>query len=165
MIYKVRLNNVNQSSENSFNKNNLVQVPNLITNSIFIKDLFMVDYKSKDERYLTFPSNKNYLMLLLKRSDCYDCYRDIPFWIGLDNISESLNVYTIIEKNDEHYMREFIPTNNIELPVLIDQDRKLFALLNDIENSYTPLLLFINKNGQIISATNSNYGQSSQQLN
>ncbi|TDQ11755.1 thioredoxin domain-containing protein [Pedobacter metabolipauper] len=101
---------------------------------------------------------QNHLFVLIGQGDCYDCYKDVPFWNSTQHLYDSLKVYVVISGGNEKYMKDFITANGIDVPVFIDTENQLFPVLKKIPNVYTPIVLFVNKQGDLVSATNSNYG-------
>lgn len=55
-------------------------------------------------------------------------------------------------------MKEFVPNHKIELPAIVDDSNYLFNIANNISDTYTPLYLFVRKDGKILYRSNSNYG-------
>ncbi|GEM_PF-3265203 len=134
---------------------NLLPAPLLLPSSLSLKEIKKggnVDIQIKNNL------KKNHIFILLTKGDCYDCYKDVSFWNRLQNISDSLKVFAVIKGEHEKYMQDFITSNGIHIPVLVDKNNTLFPVLEKIPNSYTPISLFINREGILLSATHSNYG-------
>lgn len=150
-IYVYRANNI--QGKIPVKKINRILPQDSLVSNISITNLF-----NEEKSMITFPKADNLFLILIRKGDCYDCYKDIPFWNTFDSLIENTNTFIVVQKDDTKYMKEFVPNHKIELPVIIDDSNNLFNIANNLSDTYTPLYLFVRKDGKILSISNSNYG-------
>lgn len=156
-----RLNTATLNVKDQVRIDNLMEIP-IELNSV----ISFVSADNNENVSLSFvddTTSLNYIFILLNKGDCYDCYRDIPFWNSLGDISSKVQPFVIIKPEDQKYMFEFIKGQNINVPILIDINNEIFTILDNIFNAYTPICIFVNDKGVVLAATKSNYGNKESQ--
>lgn len=151
-IYKFRSWNID---ENKIKKSK--SIDNIVSENISHQDIKLRELFNNENYTVQFPYPENVLFVLIKRGDCYDCYKDIPFLNRFSDRMDNTKTFIVVQKDETKYMKEFIPNNNIKLPVMIDESNKFFNIMDSLK-AYTPLYLFVRKDGEIIYKGNSNYG-------
>ncbi len=114
----------------------------------------------------TFPErveseSEYYLFVFFTPIDCYACFADVPFWTELrQGFAADMQVIGITTSSSAERSQYFVKKQEIDIPVLYDEERRLFNVLTDIGYPVTPLTLLTNKEGVILHVEGSKYGVS-----
>jgi peroxiredoxin len=71
----------------------------------------------------------DYIVLIFFSTDCPYCVKDLPLWqkIYERSVSRNISLFGITSEVNEQAISEYVVRQDISFPVLLDQEKKLFA--------------------------------------
>lgn len=108
---------------------------------------------------------KAHLFVVFSYTDCYSGFADIPFWSELRReFGATIEVVGVTAGGTPNAIRHFVTQQGIDMPVLWDEERKIFGLLARLGYAPTPLLLLTTMDGTVVHVLRSPYGDRSAQV-
>jgi len=125
-----------------------------------IPNLSLPYLQGEKEKFIfadTKGSHRPYLFVLFSVTDCFTCFKEIPFWNGLPKrFDQSLTVIAVAAAASKQLVRYFVEANGITLPVAIDEREELFTELELSGSGATPVKVLINE-GVVIDVSGTTY--------